>query len=60
MRPPLNVELDKSRKDLIAQLDRFARGQRSSDGRDVASWRRQTITEQEEWLGRIVFSTSNE
>jgi len=53
-RPP-DVEMEQVKAGLIDQLDRFARRQLSSDGLDFQTWLRRTVSEQEQWLARIVF-----
>ena len=54
---PSDVELEQVRDGLIEQLDRFAGQHLSSDGLNFETWLRRTVSDQEQWLARIVFPT---
>jgi len=49
--------MEQVRNGLIGQLDRFAGQHLSHDGLNFETWLRRTVSDQEQWLARIVFPT---
>jgi hypothetical protein len=51
---PSDLEMRQVRNDLIEQLDRFAGQNVSFNNLEFQTWLSQTVTDQEQWLARIV------